>query len=175
MGRLDRIWKQQRLRPQKKFRIYSALVTSVLIYRSETLTLRKADSDKLQTFHIIVQRRLLGIKWYNHITNKLVQERSHLADIRRVIADRRHSLFGHICRLPPDKPAGQALQLLIDPSNGIKPAPDWKRPGGRPRRTWVQQLEEDTGMSTGATFVTTQDVSSWRSLRPSAGQMEQSE
>jgi len=29
--------------------------------------------------------------------------------------------------------------------SGILPAPDWRRPPGRPRRTWLQQLEEDPG------------------------------
>ena len=31
-----------------------------------------------------------------------------------LIADRRHSLFGHICRLPENTPASQALQLSIE-------------------------------------------------------------
>jgi len=64
-----------------------------------------------------------------------------------LIADRRHSLFGHICRLPENTPASQALQLSIEAHTRTPPAVHWKRPPGRPRRNWLQQLEEDTGLS----------------------------
>ena len=63
---------------------------------------------------------------------------------------RRHSLFGHICRLPKNTPASQALQLSIEAHTSTPPAADWKRPPGRPRRNWLQQVEEDIGLSVGA-------------------------
>ena len=85
----------------------------------------------------------------------------------------RHSLFGHICRLPENTPASQALQLSIEAHTGTPPAADWKRPPGRPRRNWLQQLEEDTGLSVGAAWIAGQDRSMWRTLRPSAGQAQQ--
>ena len=40
-------------------------------------------------------------------------------------------------------PALQALQLSIEAHTGTPPAADWKRPPGRPRRNWLQQVEED--------------------------------
>jgi len=46
-------------------------------------------------------------------------------------------------------------------------------PPGRPRRNWLQQLEEDTGLSVGAAWIAGQDRSMWRMLRPSAGQAQQ--
>jgi len=90
-----------------------------------------------------------------------------------LIADRRHSLFGHICRLPENTPASQALQLSIEAHTGTPPAADWKRPPGRPQRNWLQQLEEDTGLSVGAAWIAGQDRSMWRMLRLSAGQAKQ--
>ena len=41
------------------------------------------------------------------------------------------------------------------------------------RRNWLQQLEEDTGLSVGAAWIAGQDRSMWRTLRPSAGQAQQ--
>ena len=90
-----------------------------------------------------------------------------------LIADRRHSLFGHICRLLENTPALQALQLSIEAHTGTPPAADWKHPPGRPRRNWLQQLEEDTGLSVGATWNAGHDRSMWRTLRPSAGQAQE--
>jgi len=48
----------------------------------------------------------------------------------------------------------------------------WKRPPGRPRRTWLKQVEEDIGLSVGAAHIASQDHSMWRTLRPSAGQAQ---
>ena len=48
---------------------------------------------------------------------------------------------------------------------GTPPAADWKRPPGRPRRNWLQQVEEDIGLSVGAAWIAGQDRSTWRTLR----------
>ena len=86
---------------------------------------------------------------------------------------RRHSLFGHICRLPENTPASQALQLSIEAHTGTPPAADWKRPPGRPRRNWLQPVEEDVGLCVGAGWIAGQHRSMWSTLRPSAGQAQQ--
>jgi hypothetical protein len=57
--------------------------------------------------------------------------------------------------------------LCIDVSSGLRPVDDWKRPPGRPRRTWLKQLEEDSGKTVGALSIFAQDRMAWRSLRPS--------
>jgi len=46
-------------------------------------------------------------------------------------------------RLPPDVPAHNILQHCVNLSQGRCPAPDWKYPHGRPRKTWIQQVEDD--------------------------------
>ena len=58
-------------------------------------------------------------------------------------------------------------------SAGTPPAADWKRPPGRPRRNWLQQVEEDIGLSVGAAWIAGKDRSMWRTQRPSAGQAQQ--
>jgi len=64
-------------------------------------------------------------------------------------------------------------KLSIEAHTGTPPAADWKRPPGRPRRNWLQQVEEDVGLSVGAAWIAGQDRSMWRTLRPSAGQAQQ--
>ena len=115
-------------------------------------------------------RRILGIRWYDKVCNAEVNKRTKLPSL---IADRRHSLFCHICRLLENTPASQALQLSIEAHTSTPPAADWKRPPGRPQRNWLQQVEEDIGLSVGAARITSQDRSMWRMLRPSAGQVQQ--
>ena len=156
-----------------KLRIYTSLVQSVVLYGSETWTMRKVDSDRIQSFHMQALRRILGIRWYDKVCNAEVNERTKLPVLLSLIADRRHSLFGHICRLQENTPASQALQLSIEAHISTPPAADWKRPPGPPRRNWLQQVEEDTGLSVGAARIAGQDRSIWRTLRPSAGQAQQ--
>jgi len=52
-------------------------------------------------------------------------------------------------RLPEATPAHSALRLAVDTRAGGKPDiwPEWKRQRGRPCRTWVQQIEDDTGLN----------------------------
>jgi len=89
--------------------------------------MRKVDSDRIQSFHMQALRRILGIRWYDKVSNAEVNDRTKLPDVPSLIADRRHSLFGHICRLPENTPASQALQLSIEAHASTPPAADWKR------------------------------------------------
>ena len=52
----------------------------------------------------------------------------------------------------------------IEAHTGTPPAADWKRPPGRPRRNWLQLVEEDVGLSVGAAWIAGQDRSMWRTL-----------
>jgi len=82
------------------------------------------------------------------------------------------SIFGHVQRLPEATPAHSALRLAVDARTGSKPdiRPEWKRQRGRPCRTWVQQIEDDTGLNANDAWRIAHDRKSWRALRPVAGQ-----
>jgi len=120
----------------------------------------KADTARLQAFHMKAQRRILNIKWYDFVTNDSVRSQTKLTDLPLIIADRRYSLLGHVCRLPPDVPAHNIIQHCVN----LCPAPDRKRPPGRPRKTWIQQVEEDH-ITIDSLWSSAQDRSLWRSLR----------
>lgn len=65
------------------------------------------------------------------VTNNEVVEKTGYLDIRDTISLRRHSLFGHVRRLHEDTPTHVDLRLSI-----------FTQHGGRPRNTWIRQLEE---------------------------------
>ena len=85
---------------------------------------------------------------------------------------RRLSIFGHVRRLPEATPAHSTLRLAMDTRADDKPdmRPEWKRQRGRPCRTWVQQIEDDTGLNANDAWKIAHDSKSWRALRPVAGQ-----
>ena len=80
LGQLDWVWRNRRLSLNTKRRLYTSLVQSVLLHGSETWTLTKAHSARLQTFHIKAQRRILNIKWYDFVTNDSVRSQTKLTD-----------------------------------------------------------------------------------------------
>ena len=115
------------------------------------------------------------LKWYDFVIHKVVWLRNQWFRSEPDKADgstSHHSwqktlIAGHVCRLPPDVPAHNILQHCVNLSQGRCPAPDWKRPPGRPRKTWIQQVEEDHGCTIDSLWSSAQDRSLWRSLRPS--------
>ena len=107
--KLDPIWKQKRLSLQTRLRLYTSLTLSVLLYGSETWTLRKSDSDKLQSFHMMSQRRILGFRWSDCVTNNFIQKTAGLMSLPLMVADCRHTLYGYVCRLLPENPRSSRL------------------------------------------------------------------
>ena len=70
MARLtERIWENGMLTINKKMKVYQACVLSTLLYGSEAWTLYAHQERWLCTFHLRCLRRLLGLKWQDHITN----------------------------------------------------------------------------------------------------------
>ena len=78
MAQLDKVWRQQRLSLSTKLTIYTSLVQSVVLYGSETWTMHKVDSDRIQSFHMQALRRILGIRWYHKVSNAVVNNRTKL-------------------------------------------------------------------------------------------------
>jgi len=64
----------------------------------------------------MIQRRILGVHWYEHVTNIAVARRTNLPHIGALIAARRYSLFGHVVRQPADIPSNMALKICRDMS-----------------------------------------------------------
>ena len=98
-----------------------------------------------------------------------VADSTNLPSILSTIATRRHSIFGHIRRLPDNTPAHKALKLAVDSRSGDTPHHDCNRPTGRPRTTWMSQIVRDTRLTAADAWAIADDRSTWRALRPTAG------
>ena len=85
-------------------------------------------------------RRILGIRWFDHITNLEVKERTRLDNIEPRVRRRRLATFGHVARM---QPAHDVLWTAIGARCGSTPGPGWKRPRGRPRTIWAEQLSRN--------------------------------
>ena len=132
INRLSIKWKSD-LTDKRKRSFFQAVVTSILLYGCTTWTLTKRLEKKLEGNYTRMLRAILNKFWRQHPT--------------------RHQLFGH---LPPIMKTIQVRQtrharhcwrsrdelirdvLLWTPTHGRAKA-------GRPARTYIQQLCEDTG------------------------------
>ena len=93
MGQLDQVWRQNRLSLATKLRIYTTCVLAVGLHGAETWTLLKEDSHRLQAFHMTCQRRILGIRWNDFITNKAVADSTNLPSILSTIVTSSSAIF----------------------------------------------------------------------------------
>ena len=123
MNQLDKVWKQGHLLLTTKLRLYESCVLSILLYFSETWTLLKAATNRLQAFHMRCLRRILGVRWQDHVTNLEVKACSRSEDIALRIKRRRLALFGHVARMPAGVPAHDALQSALGIRCGSIPDP----------------------------------------------------
>jgi len=145
MSSLNNIWLTKHLSIQKKVRVYQTLVLSILLYASKTSTSFASDMRAIESFHMKCQRKILEIWWRDFVRNSEVS--TYWSRTWCVVSDRitrgRNAIFGHVARLPDNIPAHQARLRQVELSVGRPPDPTWKRPPGRPRTKWTDQLCHD--------------------------------
>jgi len=98
----------------------------------------------LDAFHQKCLIQLLGIKWHDRVRNDEVLQQTDLTSLSNLLSRRRISVFGHVARLDNATPANMALQLHINVSLNRPFDRTWRRPPGRPRNKWVDQLRNDS-------------------------------
>ena len=151
MNSLDKaVWRSRYLSRKTKVRIFGSLVMPVLLYSCEAWTLTGGLKRRLNTFVCSSLRRIFGIRWQDHVSNQRVLEMAGMSCVTCQIRLRQLRSFGHVMRFPPTDPAFRILSAG-EPKG-------WKRPQGRPRKRWLEQLEENlvnvrvTGLASARTY-----------------------
>ena len=132
INRLSIIWKSD-LTDKMKRSFFHAAVASILLYGCTTWTLTKRLEKKLDGNYTRMLRAILNKSWRQHPTRH--QLYGHLPPITKTIQVRRTKHAGH-CWRSRDELISDVL--LWTPTHGRAKA-------GRPARTYIQQLREDTG------------------------------
>ena len=148
IDRLSVIW-ESNLSDKMKRSFYQAAVVSILLYGCTTWTLTKRLEKKLDGNY----RRMLAILnrcWRQHPTR--YQLYGHRPPITKTIQARRTRRAGH-CWRSKDELVSDVL--LWTPAYGQSKA-------GRPARTYIQQLCEDTGCNREDLPETMNDRETWR-------------
>ena len=67
---LSKIWNSNKIKRTTKLKLYKSLVPSVLLYGSETWKMTKCSKRKLNTFQTKCLKRIMKIKWQEHIRTR---------------------------------------------------------------------------------------------------------
>ena len=148
MATLSSIWTSSRLSLALKMRLYNSLIISIITYSSASWTLTKAQKKRLDAFNTKDLRRIVGVRWYDYVTNASILSRIGQPPLTTTIRKLRLGAFGHICRL---QPGTQAIDILAS-----TPPSSWRR--------WADQIVNDTQLSLSDAVTGTQDRPTWRSI-----------
>ena len=132
--RLSIIWKSD-LTDKMKRSFFQTAVVSILLYGCTTWTLTKQLKKKLDGNYTRILRAILNKSWRQHATRH--QLYGHLPPIAKNIQVRR-SNYAALCWRCKAELISDVL--LWTPAYGQAKV-------GRPARTYIQQLSEDTGCS----------------------------
>ena len=134
IDRLSIVWKSN-LTDKMKRSFFQAVVVSILLYGCTTWTLTKRLEKKLDGDYTRMLRAILNKSWRQHLTRH--QLYGHLLPITKTIQVRRTRHAGHCWRSRDELISDE---LLWTPAYNQAKA-------GRPARTYIQQLCENTGCS----------------------------
>ena len=122
-GGLKKIWKDRSISIGTKAMLVRALVFPIVLYGSETWTMRKQERRNIDAFELSCWRRILRVSWMDRKTNEWVVNniRPNWTLESRVIKAAL-SYFGHVARSE-----GMEKDLMLDKIKG-------NRGRGRPRK-----------------------------------------
>jgi len=146
-----------------KIKIYRTIILPIVLYECETWSLTLREERKLRVFEDMVLRRIFGPRRdevmgeWRRLHNKELYDLYSLPSIVRVIKSRRMRWAGHVVRMGEER---GAYRVLVGKLGG-------KRPLGRPRRRWVDNIRMDL-QEVGRGYVDwirlAQDRDRWRTL-----------
>jgi len=146
-----------------KIKIYRAVILPVVLYGCETWSLTLREERKLRVFENRVLRKIFGPRrdevmgewWRMH--NEELNDLYSSPNIVRVLKSRRMKWAGHLSHMGEER---GLYRVLVG-------KPEGRRPLGRPRRRWVDNIKMDL-QEVGCGYMDwirlAQDRDRWRTL-----------
>jgi hypothetical protein len=122
-----------------KIRIHRTTILPVVLYGCETWSLTLKEEHRLRVFENRVLRRIFGPKRdvvtgdWRKLHNEELHNLYSSPNIIRMVRSRRMRWAGHVARMCATR---NAYRILVG-------KPEEKRPLGRPRRRWVDNIKMD--------------------------------
>ena len=137
---LRHLWRQKGLPLELKGRVYRATVRAVLLYGSETWSVRAEDVRRLQVFDNRCLRTIAHVGWSQRIRNEVIRKRvlgdNFDSTIKECIERNQLRWLGHVLRMPSHRLPNKALFAL--------PGSTWRKAKGGQPMTWQRGLKSLT-------------------------------
>lgn len=130
--------KSKNVSRRTKIRIYHSVIRPIITYACETWTMTKQNENRLKIAERRILRRIYGpvkdnnTQQYRIRTNKELEELYNQPDIVKIIKSERLRWAGHVKR------QNQRVVKLV-----WEETPEGKRPLGRPRMRWKDNIAAD--------------------------------
>ena len=116
-----------------KGKIYMACVQSVMVYGSETWTMKVDDMQRLERTERMMVRWMCGVTLKNKILSQQLLDRLGVVCVAERVRRGRLRWFGHVERKSADDWVSKCRDLVVVGDRGR----------GRGRKTWMQCVEKD--------------------------------
>jgi hypothetical protein len=146
-----------------KIKIYRNTILPVVLYGCETWSLTLREERRLRVFENRALRRVFGPRReevtgeWRKLHNEELNDLYSLPNIVRVVKARRMRWAGHVARTGEER----VVHMVLVGN------PEGKRPFGRPRRRWVDNIKMDVqevGWGCGDWMEFAQDRDGWQAL-----------
>ena len=133
---LKNVWKEDRISLATKLKLFNAIVISVLLYGCESWKGLKESEERVRRFESNCLRRILKIRWYDHVSEEELRRRTGQQSVVEKIKLARWKWYGHVLRMPEERITKQALNWR----------PEGRRRIGRPKDTWRRTLTREINL-----------------------------
>lgn len=146
-----------------KLKIYRTVILPVILYGCESWSTTLADEHKLRVFENKVLRKIYGPKRdemtgeWRRLHNEELHGLYDSPDVVKIMKSKRLRWAGHVARMREKR---RLYSILVG-------RPDGKRPLGRPRRRWEDNIRRDlreVGVRDENWLDTAQDRIQWRTF-----------
>ena len=146
-----------RLSQEAKLAVFKTLYRPILTYGQESWILTERTRSRVQAAEMRFLRKIMGVTRLDRVRNTVIRETLGVEPLLLSVEKAQLRWYGHVLRMAPDRMARTIFTAV----------PDGRRPVGRPRTRWTDQVNElckRMGLEPAQAQTQAEDRTEWRRL-----------